>query len=483
MTPRGRLTVLIAVVVVALAGLIALAAGGGGDEDSARPLEPGRGATQETADPLAWREDRREDFERRAARGLSHVLYAKSPGGAVATAERVARFRPLVDEVARRHDLDADLMEAIVFLESAGRPDARASDDLEGAAGLTQILAETGRNLLKMRVDVEASARLTRGIARGRKVAAREAVRRRVDERFDPRKALEGTARYLRFAHDQLGRDDLAIAGYHMGVGNLQRALDAYGERDISYAQLFFDSTPLRHPKAHDVLASLGDDSRTYLWRVHAAREMMRTWRHEPAELAALAELHARKASNEEVLHPRALTPVFATPEALDSALADGDLVQLDPALLRAHGLAVDPDMGGLSQRPERYRRLRPEALALLLYLGRGVQEQAPEGATLRLTSAARDEGYQRRLIRSGNGEATSGFSLHTTGWALDVARDYASREQALAFQFWLDRLQALDLIAWVREPGAIHLTVSRRAQQLVAPVLEQARRDGRAEP
>ncbi len=103
MTPRGRLTVLIAVVAVALAGLIALAAGGGGEEDAARPLEPGRGATQETADPLAWREDRREDFERRAARGLSHVLYAKSPGGAVATAERVARYRPLVDEVARRH--------------------------------------------------------------------------------------------------------------------------------------------------------------------------------------------------------------------------------------------------------------------------------------------------------------------------------------------------------------------------------------------
>ena len=34
-----------------------------------------------------------------------------------------------------------------------------------------------------------------------------------------------------------------------MGVGNLQRALSAYGERDIPYAQLFFDSTPLRHAR------------------------------------------------------------------------------------------------------------------------------------------------------------------------------------------------------------------------------------------
>ena len=31
-----------------------------------------------------------------------------------------------------------------MFLESGGRPDARAPGGIEGAAGLTQILAETG---------------------------------------------------------------------------------------------------------------------------------------------------------------------------------------------------------------------------------------------------------------------------------------------------------------------------------------------------
>ncbi len=40
-----------------------------------------------------------------------------------------------------------------MFLESAGREDAIASDT-EGAVGLTQILAETGQNLLGMHVDV-----------------------------------------------------------------------------------------------------------------------------------------------------------------------------------------------------------------------------------------------------------------------------------------------------------------------------------------
>ena len=57
------------------------------------------------------------------------------------------------------------------------------------------------------------------------------------------------------------------------------------------------------------------------------------------------------------------------------------------------------------------------------------------------------------------NIEATRNYSLHTTGWAFDVLRRYSSRQQALAFQFVLDRLTALNLIAWVREPAAIHVT------------------------
>jgi hypothetical protein len=77
-----------------------------------------------------------------------------------------------------------------------------------------------------------------------------------------------------------------------------------------------------------------------------------------------------------------------------------------------------------------------------------------------------RDERYQRLLVRR-NREATRNYSLHTTGWAFDVLRRYQSRRQALAFQFVLDRLTALNLIAWVREPAAIHVTVSSDAAAL----------------
>jgi hypothetical protein len=71
------------------------------------------------------------------------------------------------------------------------------------------------------------------------------------------------------------------------------------------------------------------------------------------------------------------------------------------------------------------------------------------------------------------NAEATRNYSLHTTGWAFDIARSYRSRPQAQAFQFVLDRLQVLNVIAWVREPRAIHVTAAGDADALL-PLLER---------
>ena len=121
---------------------------------------------------------------------------------------------------------------------------------------------------------------------------------------------------------------------------------------------------------------------------------------------------------------------------------------------------------------PGLYRGLRPEALALALYIGAADAGVRRRSGAARVTSTVRDDAYQRRLVR-GNREATRNYSLHTTGWALDIARDYRSKRQALAFQFVLDRLQVLNVIAWVREPGAIHVTAGDDAEALL-PLLER---------
>src|SRR5919202_870621 len=459
---RRRLAVL-GVVAVAVAALAVVVLARGGAPGAPRILTPGAGTTETTVDPIAWDPDRKAELERRAAAGLAHVLYAKSPGGVVVSAVRTATWRPLIDRVAKRAHLDPDMLEAIVLLESAGRPDAQASNDLSGAVGLTQILAETGQHLLGMRIDVRKSARLTRGIERGHKVAQRLRERRRVDERFDPAKALAATARYLQIAKARLHRTDLAIAAYHMGIGNLQTALRAYGKRKIPYARLYFDSTPLRHARAYRILAALGDDSSTYLWRVMAARNIMRLYRHDPEELARQADLQGRKASAEEVLHPPERTPAYGDPFAIQRALGSGELQRLDRRTLAGFGIRIDHGMGELAgrlhQRRSLYRALRPQALRMLEVIGAGTRAIA-RTRPLVVTSTVRDERYQR-VLEAENVQATRNFSLHTTGWAFDISRDYRSRAQALAFQFMLDRLTALNMIAWVRERDAIHVTVA----------------------
>ena len=471
--PR-RVLVLLAVVVLAAVAVVALFSG---DTSSPR-LVPGTGAD---TDPLAYTSARESAFAAAAARGHAHVIYAKSPGGARTSASRTARYRPLVEAAAEAAEVEPDTLEAIVLLESAGRPDAIADVRLEGAVGLTQILAETGRNLLKMQVDPAGARRIGRSLRRAARagdaalVERLRARRRAVDERFDPAKALAGAARYLKYAREQLGRADLAVVSYHMGIGNLKDALDAYGEDDISYARLYFDSTPLEHEEAYRKLAALGDDSATYLWRVEAAREIMRLYRTDPAKLDRIAALQTAKNSAEELLHPATESERFATPSDLRAAYAGGRIVALRGATLARYGLRIDGAMGELAPRLQRsratYRGLRPTALALLAYLGAGVKSISDAAGPLVVTSSVRDERYQRLLLAR-NREATPNYSLHTTGWAFDVLGAYSSRAQALALQFMLERLQSHDLIAWVREPAAIHVTVSADARRLAA-VLE----------
>ena len=450
---------------------------GGDDRPKLGPLSLKPGAI----DPFGFSPSREHEFAARATAGFSHVVYAKSPGGVAATARRTARWRPLVERTAARHHLDPDLLEALVFLESAGRPDALAGRDVRGAAGLTQILAETGRNLLGMRIDVARSRRLTRQIrraerrgqaARARRLSARRA---KVDDRFDPAKALEGTGRYLDKARQRFGRDDLTFVSYHMGIGNLDNVIAAYGEDNPSYARLYFDSAPDDHPRAYALLSRLGDDSSTYWWRLSASREVMRLYRRDLPELERLAALQTAKGSAEEVLHPPDSTKIFNDPDQLQAAYVDGSLRPFpnDPARL---GLRRDPRMGQLAsklgRKPSLYRGLRPEAYALAAYMAGKVRDLAGTRAPLTVTSTVRDRKYQDLLLRS-NIEATRAYSLHTTGFAFDVLRGYGSRAQALAFQFVLDRLQALNLIAWVREPQAIHITASsegRRLESLLRP-------------
>lgn len=493
---------------LALAAFLVLRDDGPLPRDGVAVVDPDAGF------PFAYSDDRREELEERAAAGLSHVLYEKSPGGIVASAKRTARFRDQIESAAEGVGADPDLMEAMVLLESAGRPDAVAGEDPEAAAGLAQILAETGTSLLGMEIDLGRSRELTSEIAaaegKATGLAARAArekqprkasklerraeraerrartarrERARVDARFDPPRALAGMARYLQIGAERFGRDDLAVVSYHMGIGNLETALERYvGPRrssgsprdlvernELNYARLYFDSSPTDNRRAWDFLSGLGDDSSSYYWRVLAARGIMDLYRSDRDRLVELARLHDAKSTAEEVFHPASETKVFADADEIDEATAAGEVVPIPEG--RRYGFEVGDQLGELAKSLDRdrdtYRALRPEALATLIYITARVRAITGERGRLKLTSAIRDREYQASLVGR-NAEATTNYSLHTTGNSFDILRRYRNKRQGEAFQFVLDRMKAHGVIDYAVEPAAIHVTVSERADRLL---------------
>jgi hypothetical protein len=397
------------------------------------------------------------------------VLFVKSPGGVLATAARVAALRPQIDAAVVGSAIDPSMLEALVFVESAGRPNVIAGGDPADAAGLTQILAQTGQSLLGMHIDLARSRRVTAQIddaaARGQggRVARLQRARAKIDDRFDPRKAIAATVRYLELAQRRFGRWDLAFESYHMGIGNLQTVLDLYdGGQAVPYVQLYFDTAPDHHAAAFELISSFGDDSSLYYWRLLGARQIMRLFRADRPALARLTALQTAADSNALVLHPLDAVHPFADPDALDRAYAARTIRPL-PSNAARLGLRYDPGIGVQARRlgftPALYRGLRAPALDLLIALAARVRalSRAPT-STLTVTGAVDDERYQHL---EGVSDPTA-----AAGWSFTIARRYASRTQAAAFQAMLDRLQALNLIAWERFPSEIEITVASDASQ-----------------
>ena len=353
-------------------------------------------------------------------RASARCLYVKSPGGVLAAAARTARFRPLVERATAGTGIDANLVEAIVLLESAGRADAIAGGDPTGASGLTQIVAETGLDFLGMRVDLGASRSLTRRIERARergkfaKALQLEAARKAIDARFVPREALAGTVRYLSAARARFGRDDLAVVSYHMGIGNLESVLRDYAPAArpesrsgrslradrLSYARVFFGSSPVDHAAAWRRLLGWATTRRPITGACSPPVRSCASYRKDPVRLKALADLHERKASAEEVLHPLPLTERFLTPDDVERARQQG----------RLQALPDDPKLTHFRRRPTSRR-----ARATARQEPRPLPGPAPRGARAALLPRRhgprdqrqrdpvdRDERCQRRRATNG---------------------------------------------------------------------------------
>jgi hypothetical protein len=335
-----------------------------------------------------------------AAKSFGRGLFLASPGGVVQTAARVSSWHRLAVRATRGTGISPTLLEGMIFVESSGRSKVVG---LGGHRGLTQFSTK----------------------------------------RMRPSAQLRATVRELERARRALGRLDLAVASYHLGVQRLRH--------EPSYASFYF-RTSQQGPQVD------------YSWKVLAAERVLRMYRHDRGALRYERHLQFKKNSAEEVLHPRRSTPQFRTPAAIARALRRHYLVHIPRDTKRTHIRVAVGDLARTLGRSRRlYASLRPQALDVLLYLARRVP-----GRPLLVTSAVRDDRYQR-LLTTVNPVATHAYSLHTTGYAFDIRRSFSSAKQKRAFFRLLAKLQAVNAIAYIPELAAMHIAVASDAPAKLA--------------
>ena len=111
------------------------------------------------------------------------------PGLDQGSLRRISRFDKLIGRYSKAHDLDADLVRALIYVDSGGDEGAVSR---RGAAGLMQLMPATARQL---------------GVV----------------DRFDPEENIAAGTAYLRSLLDRFHTVETALWAYNAGPGAVSR--------------------------------------------------------------------------------------------------------------------------------------------------------------------------------------------------------------------------------------------------------------------
>lgn len=145
----------------------------------------------------------------------NHALPQLPPAPPFAPTDRarIAEMQPWVEQIAARHDLDPDLLNGVIWVESRFQPRAQSP---AGARGLMQLMPATANAMAR---------ELGRPVARV----------------YDPELNIEMGSLYLLHMLDRYDGDEtLALAAYNAGAGNVSKWMAQDGElppRSLQYVE------------------------------------------------------------------------------------------------------------------------------------------------------------------------------------------------------------------------------------------------------
>lgn len=443
--------------------------------------------------------------------------------------------------------------EADLLLESGGDPNARSVAD---AIGVAQFMVGTGQRC-GLRINLGASNALSREISQveaqiawleaqppswsravppdlkgvlppapaeaadasqdpvaataGEEMASRDqwlayrrlqwdrlvARRRKVDERFDPARAIAAQTRYLIRLTRRYGGVDWALQAYHGGEAGVARTVRLYstggggatlasrggGSRWVTYADFYQGCTPTATPEAFNYLFGRSDDHRYYWWKVLMAERALDLYRKDPQEFERQWQLLKPGCNAEAAWYPEPENLQFEGPSALRAAYLDGTLVPL-PREAGALGLrtenlaALDPESAGL------HKGLRPEAMGALLRVVH-IYRSCGGGEPVTVLSLVQSNQYRQKWEaryppKPLPPNVPRDPQFHTTGLVFDLKRPARDWDRKV-LEYALGRMYDTLRISWRPETDGgsrrYHVAVAPEFKAEMAGYYYQARR------
>jgi hypothetical protein len=416
---------------------------------------------------------------------------------AVNGARRVTdpKLQAIVRSAAQSSGFPKSILEAIIYLESWGDPNAQSP---AGPKGIMQIADATAHDMglsivratrykiTREKVLVQSKNKSTK--PKYKTVTHKEPYTVVVrDDRLIPERAIPAAARYLVRLERTYGAEDWAIFAYHCGTGCVSYMKDLTSRargippNEITVARMFFSCSPNWNRQLYQAIQQqmLRDYSPTYYFRILRAAQLLAIYRQNPDDLAALQ----REYRNQFASGPRA-------PHRLSAWLRPDDLIYRTGADIRAnpgsrlmkavnnadylgYSLALPADETAIAD----YSQASPAALGTLTYIAfetrRLCEERSSNGETfqpLPVMALVEPEDYARQ--QSSQPEAFA----HSSGevFDLDISRIPAGELECL--RFVLDDLGWSGYLGFVEDgAGRLHIGCSPESREFFANIWQEA--------
>lgn len=203
---------------------------------------------------------------------IENILKVNNFDDLVTICKKIESYSETINKYAKKYNINPEYLFGLIFIESKG--DSLSYNSSTDAKGLCQFTPETAKEF-------------------------------NLSDRENPHESINATSKFINYYQKFLGTEDLAVASFHMGYGNIFDLIQKYIDPEkikkfpkeavvahkLNYPKIFFNTTKESKPKAYNFLFNtLEDDSANYYFKILAAANILKINKISPQNLKELSQ-------------------------------------------------------------------------------------------------------------------------------------------------------------------------------------------------